>query len=188
MPTRWPPGGSARDHLALRRSPSLRSLHLDRLRHHPAHRTPHDDPLRSLLLRPLRRRHHRRKLDHVAHQTLRAHKHHQRTAKLHLTTTQQPRPDHREWCSGGKTPCRLCVPLRSSLRSPAFVFAFLCVSFFVFAFLQATESITFAVATIFISSFSAQKSLVKPRNHLTSYHPTTSAWHVSYVPFAIMDI
>src|SRR5258705_12221768 len=69
-PTRWPPGGSARDHLSLRSSPALLSLHLGRLRHHPAHRAPHDDPLRRLLFRPLRRRHHRRKLGDVVHQTL----------------------------------------------------------------------------------------------------------------------
>jgi hypothetical protein len=69
-PTRWQRGGSARDHLTLRSSSSLLSLHLGRLRHHPAHRTPHDDSLRRLLLRPLRRRHHRCKLGHVAHQTL----------------------------------------------------------------------------------------------------------------------
>jgi hypothetical protein len=44
---------------------------------------------------------------------------------------------------------------------------------------EVTESIAFAIAIIFISSFSAEKSLVKPRNHLTHYQPTTSAWHVS---------
>jgi hypothetical protein len=53
---------------------------------------------------------------------------------------------------------------------------------------EATHSIAFAIAIVFLSPFSAQKSHVKPRNHLTPYHPTTSEWHFSYVPNAILDI
>jgi hypothetical protein len=34
----------------------------------------------------------------------------------------------------------------------------------------------------------AQKSHVKLPNHLTHYQPTTSAWHVSYLQSAILDI
>ena len=40
----------------------------------------------------------------------------------------------------------------------------------------------------FLLLFSAQKSHVKPRNHLTLYHPTISVWHVSYIQTAILDI
>jgi hypothetical protein len=53
---------------------------------------------------------------------------------------------------------------------------------------EAAHSITFVVGVIFLLSFSAKKSHVKPRNHLTPYHPTTSEWHFSYVPNAILDI
>jgi probable HAF family extracellular repeat protein len=45
---------------------------------------------------------------------------------------------------------------------------------------EATDSIVFAVASNFLSAFSAQKSRVKPPNHLTHYTATTSAWHVSF--------
>ena len=37
-----------------------------------------------------------------------------------------------------------------------------------------------------LSLFSAQKQRVKPRNHLTHYPPTTSAWHLSYAQSAII--
>jgi hypothetical protein len=37
------------------------------------------------------------------------------------------------------------------------------------------------------SSFSAQKSHVKPLNHLTPYSAITSAWHVSSTPTAIIE-
>jgi hypothetical protein len=40
----------------------------------------------------------------------------------------------------------------------------------------------------YFPSFSAQKSHVKPLNHLTHCHSTTSAWHVSYAQPAILDI
>jgi hypothetical protein len=39
-----------------------------------------------------------------------------------------------------------------------------------------------------IFAFSAQKTHVKPQNHLTHYQPTTSAWRISYTPTAILDI
>jgi hypothetical protein len=44
------------------------------------------------------------------------------------------------------------------------------------------------IAFIFLLPFSAQNSHVKPLNHLTHYHPTTSAWHFSYAQPAILDI
>jgi hypothetical protein len=53
---------------------------------------------------------------------------------------------------------------------------------------EATESIAFAVAHVFLSSFSAQKSHVKPQNPLTHYPTTTSEWHFSYPQTAILDI
>jgi hypothetical protein len=53
---------------------------------------------------------------------------------------------------------------------------------------EATHFIAFAVALIFLSPFSAQKSHVKPPNHLTRFHPATSAWHFSYVQTDILNI
>ncbi len=53
---------------------------------------------------------------------------------------------------------------------------------------KVTHSIAVAVAVIFLLSFSAQKSHVKPSNHLTHYQPTTSVWHFSYSQPAILDI
>src|SRR5207249_9176296 len=44
---------------------------------------------------------------------------------------------------------------------------------------KTTDFIIFVGAVIFYLPFSAQKSHVKPPNHLTSYSTTTSAWHVS---------
>jgi hypothetical protein len=41
------------------------------------------------------------------------------------------------------------------------------------------QSIVVAVAMIFILSFSAQKTHVKPLNHLSTYESTTSPWHFS---------
>jgi hypothetical protein len=41
---------------------------------------------------------------------------------------------------------------------------------------------------LFFLLFSAQKLHVKPPNHLTRSKPTTSAWHVSYLQPAILDI
>jgi len=41
---------------------------------------------------------------------------------------------------------------------------------------------------IYFLPFSAQKSHVKPQNHLTPSPPATSAWHVSYTQPAILDI
>jgi hypothetical protein len=43
-------------------------------------------------------------------------------------------------------------------------------------------------AFIFFPPFSAQKSHVKPPNHLTHYPAITSAWHVSSAQSAILDI
>jgi hypothetical protein len=40
----------------------------------------------------------------------------------------------------------------------------------------------------FFFLFLAQKTHVKPQNHSTPYQTTTSAWHVSSAPAAIMDI
>ena len=40
----------------------------------------------------------------------------------------------------------------------------------------------------FLFAFSAQKSHVKPPNHLTLYQPTTSEWRISSAPTAILDI
>ena len=70
MRTRWQAGGNVRDHLALWCSPAVLALHVDRLRHHATGRTANDDPLRRLLLRPLRGRGHRRQLGDVGHQAL----------------------------------------------------------------------------------------------------------------------
>jgi hypothetical protein len=53
---------------------------------------------------------------------------------------------------------------------------------------EVTESIAFASAVIFLSAISAQKSLVKPQNHSTIDKSTTSEWHFSYVPTAILNI
>jgi hypothetical protein len=44
---------------------------------------------------------------------------------------------------------------------------------------KATHSIVLTIATKYFSSFSAQKSHVKPRNHLTRFLSSTSTWHVS---------
>jgi hypothetical protein len=38
----------------------------------------------------------------------------------------------------------------------------------------------------YFSSISAQKSHVKPQNHLTRYTATTSVWHFSYLQSAIL--
>ena len=51
---------------------------------------------------------------------------------------------------------------------------------------EATDSIAVVLAIIFLLPFSAQKSHVKPLNHLTHSQPTTSAWHFSYPPSAII--
>jgi len=48
-------------------------------------------------------------------------------------------------------------------------------------------SYIFAVAFYFCV-FSAQKTHVKPPNHLIHYHPTTSTWHFSYTQTGILDI
>jgi hypothetical protein len=53
---------------------------------------------------------------------------------------------------------------------------------------EATDFIAVAVTIIFLLPFSAQKSHVKPLNPLTNYPSTTSAWHFSYTPTAILDI
>jgi hypothetical protein len=53
---------------------------------------------------------------------------------------------------------------------------------------ETTDSIAVVVALNFLFSFSAQKSHVKPQNHLNPYHPTTSTWHFSYTQPAILDI
>ena len=70
MPTRSQRGGRHRDHLALRRSPPVLALYVNHLRNHPALRPTHDDPLRGLLLRPLRWWYDCRQLADVAHQAL----------------------------------------------------------------------------------------------------------------------
>jgi len=44
---------------------------------------------------------------------------------------------------------------------------------------KTTDSIALALASIFNLPFSAQKTYVKPQNHLTHSRPTTSAWHFS---------
>jgi hypothetical protein len=51
---------------------------------------------------------------------------------------------------------------------------------------EATESIAFISAAIFLLPFSAQKSHVKPQNHLNPTNKTRSSWHVSYVSSAIL--
>jgi hypothetical protein len=53
---------------------------------------------------------------------------------------------------------------------------------------EAAHSIAVAVAVIFLLPFSAQKTNAKPLIHLTRYHPTTSAWHFSYIQSAILNI
>jgi hypothetical protein len=53
---------------------------------------------------------------------------------------------------------------------------------------EITESIAFALALTFLLPFSAQKSHVKPKNHLSQYRTTTSEWHFSYAQTAILDI
>jgi hypothetical protein len=53
---------------------------------------------------------------------------------------------------------------------------------------EATDSIAFAFAVVFLSSFSAQKSHVKPQNHLTNTNKTTSTWRISSLQPAILDI
>jgi hypothetical protein len=53
---------------------------------------------------------------------------------------------------------------------------------------EATHSIAVAVAVIFLLPSSAQKSHVKPPNHLTHYPTTTSTWHFSSPQTAILDI
>jgi hypothetical protein len=51
--------------------------------------------------------------------------------------------------------------------------------------LELSDVLTLA---IFLSAFSAQKTHVKPQNHLTHYSPITYAWHFSYIPDSIMNI
>jgi hypothetical protein len=42
-------------------------------------------------------------------------------------------------------------------------------------------------AVVFISAFSAQKTHVKPQNHLNHSNKTRSSWHVSSPQFAILN-
>jgi hypothetical protein len=51
-----------------------------------------------------------------------------------------------------------------------------------------TDSKFLTGINFFLLPFSAQKSHVKPPNHLTHCQPTTSAWHFSYSQPAILDI
>jgi hypothetical protein len=51
-----------------------------------------------------------------------------------------------------------------------------------------SDFVAFTLAGNNLSAFSAQKSHVKPPNRLTLYSSTTSAWHVSSAPPAIMNI
>jgi hypothetical protein len=44
---------------------------------------------------------------------------------------------------------------------------------------KTTHSIVFTIAAIYFSPFSAQKSRVKPHNHLNPYQSITSVWHFS---------
>jgi len=53
---------------------------------------------------------------------------------------------------------------------------------------KVSDNKDFAGEANFLSAFSAQKSHVKPQNHLTHYPATTSAWHVSFTQPDIMDI
>jgi hypothetical protein len=53
---------------------------------------------------------------------------------------------------------------------------------------EATESIVFAVAVVFLSPNSAQKSRVKPQNHLTHSKTATSTWRIRYTQNVILDI
>jgi hypothetical protein len=53
---------------------------------------------------------------------------------------------------------------------------------------EATHSIALLSCNIFFCMFSAQKSHVKPLNHLIPYGSITSAWHFSYTQPAILDI
>jgi hypothetical protein len=52
---------------------------------------------------------------------------------------------------------------------------------------QTSDSIVFDPAQIFFLAFSAQKSHVKPQNHLSPHSPTTSAWHFSYAQPDIIE-
>jgi large-conductance mechanosensitive channel len=53
---------------------------------------------------------------------------------------------------------------------------------------EAIDFIAIAVAVVFLLPYSAQKSHVKSKKHLTHCHTTTSAWHFSYPQPAILDI
>jgi hypothetical protein len=44
------------------------------------------------------------------------------------------------------------------------------------------------IGFFFFFTFSAQKTRVKPQNHSTPYQTTTSTWHFSFTPSAILDI
>jgi hypothetical protein len=46
---------------------------------------------------------------------------------------------------------------------------------------EATHSIAFAIAAIYFSPFSAQKSHVKPRDYLNHTNKTRSSWHFSFI-------
>ena len=71
MLTLWPMEERHRSDVdALFCSSGLCFLHLDRVWHHAARAAEDDDSLRSTLLRSVRRRRHRGKLDHVGHQAL----------------------------------------------------------------------------------------------------------------------
>jgi hypothetical protein len=51
---------------------------------------------------------------------------------------------------------------------------------------EATDLIAVAFAFVFLSAFSAQKTHVKPQNHLNLTNKTRSSWHVSYSQSAIL--
>jgi hypothetical protein len=51
-----------------------------------------------------------------------------------------------------------------------------------------TGFIAFAGAVVFLLPFSAQKTHVKPQNHLTLLQTATSAWHFSSTQPDILDI
>ena len=53
---------------------------------------------------------------------------------------------------------------------------------------EATHFIVFTIAAIYFSPFSAQKTHVKPPNHLTHSNQRRSSWHFSYVQSAILNI
>jgi hypothetical protein len=53
---------------------------------------------------------------------------------------------------------------------------------------EATHSIGLAAAVIFLLPFSAQKTHVKPPNHITQYQTTTSEWHFSLTQFDVLNI